>query len=115
MQDLYPKRSKDPYFIFPSENSRYRPIDIQTAWNNALIRAGIDDFRFHDLRHTAASYLAMSGASMKEIADILGHKTLQITLRYAHLSEAHNKKVVAGMNYKMFESEMRRHEIDNPS
>ena len=52
---------------------------------------------------------------MKEIADILGHKTLQMTQRYAHLSEAHTKKVVAGMNDKMFENEIREYEINNPN
>ena len=114
LKELYRLRAKDPLFIFPSENSRWRPVDITTAWSTALKRACIEDFRFHDLRHTAASYLAMSGASMKEIADILGHKTLQITQRYAHLSEAHTKKVVAGMNDKMFESEVREYDINNP-
>jgi integrase len=60
------------------------------------------NFRFHDLRHSAASYLAMNGASLAEIADILGHKTLQMTKRYAHLSEAHTAGVVARMNKAIF-------------
>ena len=46
------------------------------AFTGALKRAGIHDFRFHDLRHTAASYLAMSGATLSEIAQILEHKIL---------------------------------------
>jgi integrase len=49
-----------------------RTTDIQTAWENALKRAEIEDFRFHDLRHSAASYLAMNGASIAEIAEVLG-------------------------------------------
>ena len=68
----------------------------------AIKQAKIEDFRFHDLRHTAASYLAMDGASATDIAEILGHKTLQMVRRYSHLSEAHTKKVVASMNTKMF-------------
>lgn len=80
-------------FVFPSkkitrvENTEigkilYQPIDIRTAWENALIKAEIMDFRFHDLRHSAASYLAMNGASLAEIAEILGHKTLQMVKVY---------------------------------
>jgi len=80
----------------------YQPIDIRTAWENVLIRAGIRDFRFHDLRHSAASYLAMNNASLTEIADVLGHKTLQMVSRYAHLSEAHTAGVVERMNNKIF-------------
>ncbi|MEE9147725.1 MAG: tyrosine-type recombinase/integrase, partial [Candidatus Tectomicrobia bacterium] len=60
-------------------------------------------FRFHDLRHSAASYLAMSGASLVEMAEILGHKTLQMVQRYAHLSEAHTAGVVARMNAAIFD------------
>ena len=62
----------------------------------------IHDFRFHDLRHTAASYLAMNGASLAEIAEILGHKTLQMVKRYAHLSEQHTSRVLESMNRSMF-------------
>lgn len=68
------------------------------AWTEALERAEIDDFRFHDLRHTAASYLAMSGATLAEIAEILGHKTLGVVKRYAHLTDRHTSGVVARMN-----------------
>ncbi len=89
-------------YIFKS--SQYdKPIDIRTAWENALKNADILDFRFHDLRHTTASYLAMNGASLTDIAEILGHKTLHMVKRYAHLSEAHTKKVVGDMNSKMFD------------
>jgi integrase len=77
-------------------------IDITTAWELALKRAEITDFRFHDFRHSAASYLAMNGASIAEIAEVLGHKTLQMVKRYAHLSESHIAKVVASMNKKIF-------------
>lgn len=65
-------------------------------------RAGIDDFRFHDLRHTFASYLAMHGATLAEIAEALGHKTLAMVKRYAHLSEAHTRNVVQRMNAEIF-------------
>jgi len=64
--------------------------------------AQIEDFRFHDLRHSAASYLAMNGATLAEIADVLGHKTLAMVKRYAHISEQHTSKVVARMNENIF-------------
>ncbi len=71
-------------------------------WSGALTRAGIKDFKFHDLRHTAASYLAMNGATLAEISAVLGHKTLAMVKRYAHLSESHVAGVVERMNAKMF-------------
>lgn len=71
-------------------------------WWEALERAGLDDFRFHDLRHTAASYLAMNGATLSELAAVLGHKTLAMVKRYAHLSESHVAGVVDRMNDKVF-------------
>lgn len=88
-------------YVFPSKNFK-RCVDIRSPWETALKRAEIIDFKFHDLRHSAASYLAMNGASLAEIAEVLGHKTLQMVKRYAHLSEAHTSKVVAAMNNKIF-------------
>lgn len=90
--------------LFPGKNIQ-APVFIRTPWLKAVKESGIDNFRFHDLRHSAASYLAMNGASMVEIADVLGHKTLQMVKRYAHLSEAHTASVVASMNEKIFGAE----------
>ncbi len=87
--------------VFPGRALK-KPVDIRTPWENALKRAEINNFCFHDLRHSAASYLAMNGASLAEIAEVLGHKTLQMVKRYAHLSEAHTSKVVTSMNQKIF-------------
>ena len=67
---------------------------FEKAWRAALAEAGIKNFRFHDLRHSAASYMAMNGATASEIAAVLGHKTLQMVKRYAHLSDEHIKNVV---------------------
>lgn len=95
-------RRLDTDLLFPGKVKNHSPVDLRTPWETALKRAEIDDFRFHDLRHSAASYLAMNGASLAEIAEVLGHKTLQMVKRYAHLSEAHTAQVVAGMNEKIF-------------
>jgi integrase len=75
----------------------YKSLTIQRvdrAFKAALKRAGIEDFKFHDLRHTFASHLAMKGASPKDLQELLGHKTMSMTTRYAHLSQEHKKKAV---------------------
>jgi integrase len=64
-------------------------LDLRQPWEKALKEAGIIDFHWHDLRHTAASYLAMSGVSLVEIAKVLGHRTLAMVARYSHLSDGH--------------------------
>jgi integrase len=68
------------------------------------MRRAFYDFRFYDLRHTAASYLAMSGATTPEIAAVLGPKTLQMVKRYAHLSDQHTGTVVKRMTRKFFKA-----------
>lgn len=91
--------------VFPAPHSSSKPIDIRSAWETALRKAGISNFRFHDLRHTAASYLAMNQASLLEIGTLLGHKTVQMTKRYAHLSNAHIHSTAARLNEKLFNSQ----------
>jgi len=91
----------DTPLVFPRVDGR-RPIDIRYAWYEALRQAEIDQFRFHDLRHSAASYLAMNGASLVEIADVLGHRTLVMVKRYAHLSEGHTRSVLDRMANEVF-------------
>ncbi|MBB3066650.1 tyrosine-type recombinase/integrase [Limibacillus halophilus] len=97
LRDLWNERCNGEPYVFTNGKGGHVQ-DIKLAWQGALARACIEDFRFHDLRHTAASYLAMSGATAFEIAEILGHSTLEMTKRYAHLSPSHLSKVVAGMN-----------------
>jgi integrase len=97
--------------VFPRQDEPDKPMSIREAWAYAVKRAGITDFRFHDLRHSAASYLAMNGASLMEIAEILGHKTLSMVKRYAHLSEAHTAGVVARMNQAIFGQSVVTHDL----
>ena len=100
---LRPKKKPMPSdFVFPSEHDRTKPMEIRTAWDNVLTAIEIKNFRFHDLRHSAASYLAMNGATMADIAEILGHKTLNMAKRYTHLSESHTAEILASMNKKIF-------------
>jgi integrase len=94
-------RRLDTDLVFPAPArppQAVKPMDFRAAWEAAMKRAEIADFHFHDLRHTTASYLAMNGASLAEIAEVLGHKTLAMVRRYAHLSEAHTADVVERMN-----------------
>jgi len=74
-----------------------RPILVDAAFASACQRAGISGFRFHDLRHTCASYLAMSGSSLPEIAEVLGHRSIVVTTRYVHLTAGHTRGVLARM------------------
>lgn len=92
-----PKGKDD--LLFPGQTN-LKPMNLRFPWEQVLKSANIENFRFHDLRHCCASYLAMSGASLAEIAEVLGHKTLSMVKRYAHLSEAHTTSVVANMNKK---------------
>jgi integrase len=89
-----------------SERERTGPVfpfsvaQLHKHWRPASDAAGLADVRFHDLRHSAASYLAMSGASLMDIAAILGHKTLSMVKRYSHLSEQHTTAAVDRMAEK---------------
>jgi integrase len=95
-------RRLDSTLLFPSNKDPQKAIDLRKPWETAIKQAGINDFHWHDLRHCTASYLAMNGASLAEIAEVLGHKTLQMVKRYAHLSDGHVSNVVASMNEKIF-------------
>ena len=85
-------------FVFPSRAGPDKPYHAFDAhWYAALTLAGITDFRFHDLRHTCASYLASQGASLLEIADVLGHRTMAMVKRYSHLAQEHKTAVIERM------------------
>jgi integrase len=71
---------------------------INGGFVSVLRRAGIHNFKFHDLRHTFASHMVMRGASLKTVQELLGHKTIQMTMRYAHLSEQHKQTAVNLLN-----------------
>jgi integrase len=103
-------RPTDTDLLFPGNTRRkadgtlgeIKPVDLVFSFQNAMKEAGIENFRWHDLRHSAASYLAMNGASLAEIAEVLGHKTLAMVKRYAHMSEPHTAGVVERMNKAIF-------------
>jgi integrase len=80
--------------LFPAERDAKRRNKVwRKHWEAAVGSAKLENFRFHDLRHSCASYLAMNGATPLEIGDVLGHKTLVMVKRYSHLSTDHKKKL----------------------
>jgi integrase len=82
-------------FVFPNRNGkRIDDAQIQIAFAEALKRCKIEDFHFHDLRHTFASNLVMQGADLNDVRVLLGHKKMDMTLRYAHLSPKYKRNVV---------------------
>ena len=74
---------------------------VSHKFADLVCKLKIKDFRFHDLRHTFASYLAMMGANLKTIQELLGHKSYLMTLRYAHLSGDYKKEVVDKLGQRM--------------
>jgi integrase len=71
---------------------------MRTAFDRAVTEAKLQDFRFHDLRHTAASWLIQRGRTLKEVQELLGHQTFSMTLRYAHLSPDRLREAVASLD-----------------
>jgi len=87
------------YVFSHPDGSPYRKI--YRGFKTACRKAGIKDFRFHDLRHTFASYLVMNGQDLKTVQELLGHKSFEMTLRYAHLSPDHKRKAVDDLGSRM--------------
>ncbi len=101
---LLQKRSADqpPEAWVFARHDGARPLLIDAAFRSACKRAKIADFTFHDLRHSCASYLAMSGASLRDIMEVLGHTSPAMTAKYTHLTEGHTAGVLGRMVGKMF-------------
>lgn len=91
-----PQHLKSPYVF---HNTKGKPIrDIRKPFMRACEDAEIEDFRFHDLRHTFASHLVMSGHDLYTVKELLGHKDITMTMRYSHLSPTHKRKAVESLD-----------------
>lgn len=89
-----PRRIDTPFVFYdPATGKRYQ--DIKRSFATACRKAGIQDFTFHDLRHTFASLLVMAGADLTTVSRLLGHKDIKMTLRYAHLAPSHMANAVS--------------------
>jgi integrase len=93
LQDL--TRRLDITYVFYDLKTGAPYHDIKKGFQTALRRAGIIDFKFHDLRHAFASQLVMAGVDLTTVKELLGHKTLAMTLRCSHLAPAHMAKAVS--------------------
>lgn len=81
-----------------------KTFEYSKAFTRALKAAGVEDFRFHDCRHSAASYMAQNGMTLLEIAHVLGHKSITMTQRYSHLCTETVTRAGDLLNKKLFES-----------
>jgi integrase len=90
--------------LFPGVNGNM----VTMAFQRACRRAGLTDLRFHDLRHTFGSHLAMEGFNLRTIQQLLGHKDLRMTMRYAHLSAEHLQQAVNRLDVVMGEPAKQR-------
>ncbi len=68
--------------------------EVKRGFERAVKRAGLEDVTFHTLRHTFCSLLAMRGVPIPTIAELAGHKTIQITMRYSHLAPEHKRRAI---------------------
>lgn len=84
--------------VFPSPVTGERLDNIKKSWETLLLQAQITNFRFHDLRHSFASKLAMKGVDLYTIKDLLGHASIETTQRYAHLAPEHKTKAMELLN-----------------
>lgn len=92
------KLSGEKEFVCPDANGAAVKRDWRRWLEVAAKDAGVKDFHWHDLRHTFASRLVMAGVDIRTVQELLGHKSIVMTMRYAHLSADHRKAAVAKMN-----------------
>jgi integrase len=76
----------------------FKPAQLSVAFHRVVKRAGIEDCRLHDLRHTFASYCAMNGVQTRGLQALLGHKDNRMTMRYSHLTDAYLREAVEHLN-----------------
>jgi integrase len=81
-------------FAFSSGAGTTPLTEARKAWSNVIAKAKVGAFRFHDLRHTFASKLVMAGVDLNTVRELLGHKKISMTLRYAHLAPQHKAAAV---------------------
>jgi len=89
------KHSTREGLVFPNPETGKPLVEIKSMWSTILKDAGVKNFRFHDLRHTFASKLVMKGAPLYMVQKLLGHSTIEMTMRYAHLSPDSTAQAVA--------------------
>ena len=89
---MLPRHISSEYVFCDKEGRPFK--EVKRSFAHALKKAGIEGFRFHDLRHSFASRLVMKGVSIKTVQELLGHKDIKMTMRYAHLADDVKKDAV---------------------
>jgi integrase len=84
-------------YVFQNPKTGGKLVDVKKAFNSAVREAGISDFKFHDLRHTAGTRLADAGADAFVIAEVLGHASLQMTKRYTHATDQRKRAALEAL------------------
>jgi len=90
-------------FIFAGKKPKMHITDVYVWFKDACREAGINDLRFHDLRHTAATFMVMRGIDLVTVKEILGHSDIKMTMRYAHPTPENKRRAVAVLG-SIFES-----------
>jgi integrase len=90
-------RHPESEYVFYNRNGE--PYDnVRKSFDRVLKISGINDFRFHDLRHTFASHLVMNGCNIRTVQQLMGHKDIKMTMRYSHLSKAYLQEAVGKLD-----------------
>jgi integrase len=102
LKPLRPEKVPADMPVFRIANgSRVKKSTLETRWSTVRKAAKLEDFRWHDLRHTCASILAQQGATLVAIGEQLGHKSLSMTVRYSHLVQGTATPAHAGLDSKL--------------
>ncbi|HKQ06161.1 MAG TPA: site-specific integrase [Blastocatellia bacterium] len=97
--DLWPENSEYEC-VFTNPKAGVSLVELKHGFRSACNEAGVQDFRFHDLRHTTGTRLADAGTDAFAIAEVLGHRNLQTTRRYTHATELRKRRAVEALaNY----------------
>ena len=99
------KHTSPGSLVFPSPQTGKKMGDCRTAWESLMKRAQIEDFCWHDMRHDFASHLVMEGVDLNTVRELLGHASLKMTLRYAHLAPENKMRAVEVLEKKMLSKE----------
>ncbi len=113
MAAIRAEKSPSSPWVFIRGNGE-RVVSVRCGFTLACKKAGIDDFTIHDLRHTCAAHLISAGVALAEIRDLLGHSTIMMTERYAHLAPARVSDAVRVLDGLREKPSSRSVHVDNP-
>ncbi len=105
LKKIYAMRQLNKPLVFASRTAFGR-VDIKKAWAEAIRRGGISDYHFHDLRHQFCTFVAGMGASNLELATAMGHRTLQMLVKYTHLDTNITEKFSKNISERILSSSL---------